>query len=295
MENFIFDYRPPAPALREYVRQLQIIGCKFPASMPDLPVKAYWPRAENSLAFFPKDAEKQTFGFEGELIEKPRSVLNGQYCIVTNRHVGHDFLVFQVQFQPGALFRLTGIPAHELTNSFVDAEAVFSPEIRLVNERLSYTRHYTEMIPIVESFLLYLVRRSKIQLRPIDRVSQFLLQQSSVASLDWPGLDWPGLSWPGLDWLADQACLSQRQFYRQFVAREGISPKLFARIARFETAVKYRNAHPAKDWLSVALDLGYYDYQHLVRDFKEFTSLTPNGFLREVAKSPEQTFGKVET
>jgi hypothetical protein len=34
----------------------------------------------------------------------------------------------------------------ELTNSFVDAEAVFSKEIRLVNERLSSTGDYLEMI-----------------------------------------------------------------------------------------------------------------------------------------------------
>ena len=277
----IFDYRLPSPALRDYVRQLQIVGCSFPASMAVLPVKAYWPRAENSLSFYPKDPEKQEYGFDGNLLSKPNPVLNGQYTIMTNRHVGRDFMVFQVQFQPGALFRLTGIPSHELTNSFVDAEAVFSTEIRLVNERLSYTKHYTEMILIVERFLLGLVNRAKRRdLRPIDKVSRFILQQPKLVSLDW---------------LANQACLSQRQFYRQFMEREGVSPKLYARIARFENAVKLKNALPTKDWLSVALDLGYYDYQHLVRDFKEFTSLTPNGFLLADGHSPERVFGRVET
>ncbi len=276
----IYDYRLPHPALREYVRLLQIVGCAFPASMPVLPVKAYWPRAENCLSFFPKDPEKIEYGFDGKPQESTRSRLYGQHCIATNRHVGRDFMVFQVQFQPGALFRLTGIPAHELTNTFVDAEAVFSGEIRLVNERLSYTRHYTEMVTIVEDFLFYLVQKSKKPPRPIDRVSLFLLHNPGTARLDW---------------LADQACLSQRQFYRQFVEREGISPKLYARIARFENVMKLKNAQPTKDWLSVALDLGYYDYQHLVRDFKEFTHLTPNEFLIHEAKSPERAFGKVET
>ena len=278
----IYDYRLPCPALRDYVRQLQIVGCLFPASMAVLPVKAYWPRAENSLAFYPKDPEQLEYGFDGNRLSKPCSTVNGQYSIVTNRHVGRDFMVFQVQFQPGALFRLTGIPSHELTNSFVDAEAIFSTEIRLVNERLSYTRHYTEMIPIVESFLLQLVNRAwRKALRPIDKVSRFMLQHRGTISLDW---------------LADQACLSHRQFYRQFMEREGVSPKLFARIARFENAMKFKNAQPAKDWLSIALDLEYYDYQHLVRDFKEFTSLTPNGFfLLADGHSPERVFGMRET
>ena len=277
----IFDYRLPCPALRDYVRQLQIVGCSFPASMVVLPVKAYWPRAENCLSFFPKDPEQVAYGFDGKLIKSTRSRLYGQHSVVTNRHVGRDFMVFQVQFQPGALYRLTGIPSYELTNSFLDAEAVFSREIRLVNERLSYTRHYTEMIPIVEEFLLYLVSRARRKdLRPIDKISQFMLEWPTTVSLDW---------------LADQACLSQRQFHRQFIEREGVSPKLYARIARFEKAMKLKNAQPDIDWLSVAIELGYYDYQHLVRDFREFTNLTPNGFLEHDGHSPERAFGVRET
>ncbi|WP_229598201.1 helix-turn-helix domain-containing protein [Runella aurantiaca] len=276
----IYDYRLPSPALREYVRQFQIVGCEFPRSMAVLPVKSYWPRAENCLSFFPKDPEKVEYGFDGKLVESTRSRLYGQHSIVTNRHVGRDFMVFQVQFQPGALFRLTGIPANELTNTFLDAEQVFSTEIRLVNERLSYAGHYTEMIEIVESFLLHLIKKVKKNERPIDKVSRYILQNPSTASLDW---------------LADQACLCQRQFYRQFIQREGVSPKLYARIARFENAMKLKNAQPSKDWLSVAIDLGYYDYQHLVRDFKEFTNLTPNAFFLQDGHSPERAFGVVET
>ncbi|WP_332369061.1 AraC family transcriptional regulator [Spirosoma telluris] len=199
--------------------------------MPVLPVKSYWPRAENSLAFYPKDPEKIAYGFDGNLLKKPCSTLNGQYSIVTNRHVGRDFMVFQVQFQPGALFRLMGIPSHELTNTFLDAESVFSAEIRRVNERLSYAKHYLEMIPIVENFLFYLISRSKNRyLRPIDKVSRFILQNPMTVSLDW---------------MANQACLSQRQFYRQFMEREGVSPKLYARIARFENAMKLKNSQPS--------------------------------------------------
>ena len=277
----IFDYRLPCPALRDYVRLLQIVGCSFPASVTVLPVKAYWPRAEHCLSFFPKDPEKVVYGLNGEPIASSRSRLYGQHTIVTNRHVGRDFMVFQVQFQPGALFRLTGVPAHDLTNTFVDAEAVFSTEINRVNERLSYCGHYTEMIPIVEEFLLYLVSRARRKdWRPIDRVSRFMLEQPKAVSLDW---------------LADQACLSTRQFYQQFMQREGVSPKLYARIARFENAMKLKNARPALDWLSVAVELGYYDYQHLVRDFNAFTQLTPNEFLLADGYSPERVFGVVET
>ncbi len=277
--NGVLDYRLPSPALREYVRLFQIVACEFPAELLQLPVKPYWPRAENSLAFYPKDTEKIQYSIDNESISKPRSTLNGQYSNVTYRHVGRDFMVFQVQFQPCALYKLTGIPSYELANNFIDAEAVFSKEISLVNERLSYTNNYNEMIPIVEDFLLYLINKSKKRNLPIDNVSRIILENSGNVSLDR---------------LAEQACVSQRQFYRQFIEREGVSPKLFARITRFDNAVRLKNANPNTDWFEIALKLGYFDYQHLVRDFKDFTKLTPNGFLFAQEKGPERVFGAVE-
>ena len=216
---------------------------------------------------------------------QPRSALIGQPSCITNRQVGADFVLFQIVFQPGALFRLTGIPSCELTNVLVDAETIFPSEIQLVNERLSSAGNHLEMIDIVEDFLLYLVRRQsgksyRMSCLPIDKVGQFLLQNPTQFSLDW---------------LADQACLSTKQFYNLFVQRMGISPKLYARIARFDQTVKLKNAQPQKDWLSIAVDLGYYDYQHLVRDYKEFTRLTPTEFIQKESHAPERTFGNAET
>ncbi|TFF35230.1 helix-turn-helix domain-containing protein [Mucilaginibacter psychrotolerans] len=276
----VYDYRPPSPALAAYVRMYQIVGCSFPASMAQLPVKAYWPRAENCLSFTPYDPELVEYGFDGKLIAAPKARLNSQHVIATNRHVGRNFFVFQVVFQPGALYRLTGISGHELTNTFIDAEAIFAKEIRLVNERLSNTTHYTQMIGIVEGFLHFVVARSKRRALPIDRVSNYLLKNPNGTSLDW---------------LASQACLSQRQFYRQFVQREGISPKLYGRIARFENAMKMKNAQPGRDWFSIAIALGYYDYQHLAKDFKFFTCLSPTEYEKAAANGPEATFGIRET
>lgn len=280
----IFDYRLPHPALREHVRLFQIIGCTFPSNMTVLPVKAYWPRAENCLSFFPKDPEKIEYGFDGKVIKSPVARLYGQHSLATSRYAAKDFFVFQVQFQPGALVRLTGLSLNELSNTFIDAEAVFSKEISAVNERMSYTKHYTEMIPIVEDFMFYLINRRsasryKNNFLPIDRANQFILENNGNISFDW---------------LANQTCLSTKQFYRQFTERHGVSPKLYARIARFENAINHKHQNTQKDWLTIALELGYYDYQHLVRDFKEFTTLTPNGFLIAEGKSPERTFGALE-
>ncbi len=280
----VFDYRLPSPALQEYVRLYQIIGFSFGPELV-IPVKPYWPRPENCLTFYPRGGDT-VYHPTGDGRDIPaRSSIMGQHSYLINRQVGYDFVLFQIVLQPGALFRLTGIPVHKLTNQFVDAEAVFSSEIRLVNERLSSTDNHLEMVGIVEDFLHYQLRqRRMMQSRycslPIDKVSQFLLQNPTRFSLDW---------------LANQACLSTKQFYNLFMQRVGISPKLYARIARFDQSVKLKNAQPHKDWLTIALELGYYDYQHLVRDYREFTRLTPTEFSQRESHAPERTFGNAET
>ncbi|GAB2791910.1 helix-turn-helix domain-containing protein [Rhabdobacter roseus] len=279
----IYEYRLPSPPLREYVRLLQIIHLDF-SKVPVVPFKPYWPRPDHCLAFYPRDHETVEYVDSGRQEAKPRSALIGQPTVVTNRYVGRDFFVFQVVFQPGALFRLTGLPAHALTNTFLDAEAVFSPEIKRVNDRLGSTDRYPDMIQIVEQFLHYLIRKSKRDRLPIDKVSHWMLHAPQGTS--------PLLR--SVDWLAKEACLSPKQFYRQSVERLGVSPKLFDRIIRFDQAVKYNNAQPRKDWLSIALETGYHDYQHLVRDFRTFTTLTPPQFAQQDSKAPERSFGIAE-
>jgi AraC-like DNA-binding protein len=55
-----------------------------------------------------------------------------------------------------------------------------------------------------------------------------------------------------------------------------------------------KNRSPQKDWLSIALHCGYYDYQHLVKDYKEFTGYTPAQFFAIDNQAPERMLGDVE-
>ena len=52
-----------------------------------------------------------------------------------------------------------------------------------------------------------------------------------------------------------------------------------------------RNIYPERDWLQIAVDCGYYDYQHLAKDYKDFTGLTPVELHILESKSPENVLG----
>ena len=122
----------PSVALQEFIRVYRIVHFVFD-SKATLPFKAYPPRAEHCLSFYPKDTETVSYTKSATKISNLKSVLMGQQSEITNRFVGNDFLVFQIVFRPGALFRITGIPSYELTNSYIDAETIFPKEIKNIN------------------------------------------------------------------------------------------------------------------------------------------------------------------
>lgn len=265
----------PNSALQEYVRKHQIIRFVFGAN-DVLPFKAYSPRPEHCLIFLLRDKLNVSYLNSDKLLIHPKCTINGQHTIVTNRYVPRDFWSLQIVLQPGALFRLTGIPSYELTNTFIDAEAVWGRDIRETHEQMSNTDDVDKSILIAEAFLEKIIRKSKRDLHGIDRVSQLILGQNKVISIDN---------------LANQAYLSSRQFHRKFTERMGVNPKVYDRIVRFEKAFRMKNAYPDLDWLTIALHTGYYDYQHLVKDYKDFTKLTPAGFYETDTKAPERIFG----
>lgn len=275
----VFQTYAPNPVLADYVRVHRLIHFNFSDSAT-IPTKPYPPRPEHTLSFYPRDGETVHYQDRRENISNLRSAFVGQHNQVSFRHVGQHFLVLQVVLQPGALFRLTGISAQALTNTYMDAESIFSNELRALNSRLSGVEHYSEMVGMIEDFLIRQVKKQRKEFHIIDDVNKLMLVQSTATSVDK---------------MASAACLSVKQFERKFIERVGLTPKYFSRIVRFERAYRTKNAQPFKDWLTIALECGYHDYQHLAKDYIEFTGQTPGAFHLLDMKAPERTFGTSDT
>jgi AraC-like DNA-binding protein len=243
-----------------------------------IPAKPYAPRPETSLYFFPRDPEH--IGYAGDaLTKRAGACIYGQHTILNKRHVGRDFLAVIVHFQPGVLHRLTGVPLDMLTNTHVAADQLVTNEVNAVNEYLAECTSYQQMLTAVESFLTKLLRQCKRGADRVDLATTYLLQHRQHISMDW---------------LASETCLSPRQFERKFKERNGVPASLLARIKRFNVSTRMKNANLAMDWLTVSLHSGYFDYQHMAKDYRDFTGLTPSGFFELEAKAPETTFGLSE-
>lgn len=268
----------PAPDVREFVQLYRIVHLSFDKEQP-IPFKAYPPRPEQCLAFYPYDTETVEYQQSGKKVTNIPIVLYGQFSEVTHRMIGHQFLVFQIVFYPGALYRLTGIPSHEITNQYIDAEAVFTSQIRIINEQLYHANTYDDMIDIANTFVRVLIKKQQKSRLLVDDACRLLLANHHPITLTQ---------------IARQACLSTKQLERKFKERTGVNPKLFERIIRFDRAFRLKNSHPQMDWLRIAVECNYHDYQHLVKEYKDFTGLSPTAFHEIENKAPERQFGLSE-
>jgi AraC-like DNA-binding protein len=81
-----------------------------------------------------------------------------------------------------------------------------------------------------------------------------------------------------LDSLVRECTISNRYLQKLFLERVGFSPNFFKRIIRFQNALRYLVDGQADSYTALAYLAGYYDQPHFIRDFKEFTGLTPSQF-----------------
>ena len=268
----IYQYIAPSPPLQEFVRDYLIAHFVFDKDQ-DIPFKPYSPKPEQTITFLPKGNLTVKNPLTGETRVAPAISICGQQVSRYNFYLSCEYLMIRIHFHPGALYRLLRIPLYEFTDSWFDASSVMSREILDVNERLANCLNYIQMISVIEDYLIIKKQKVMATTHPIDTVASCLYTNPSRFSLDW---------------LATESCLCPRQFNRKFTERMGVGPKLYSRVVRFYKAYQYKETHRKDDWLTVALLFGYTDYQHMVKDFKEFAQVTPNLWINQDNQSPER-------
>lgn len=267
----------PDPKLEELVQCYRIAHFDLDNSQ-QIFFKAYPPKPEVCLHFILYgNIEIECKKLNKRIPQFPVTMI-GQQTSLLPRYNTSNLFNFQIVFQPTAVFLLTGIPAYELTDSYYNAEDIF-PHIRQVLGLLQEANSYNELLSIANRYISSLADASRYSIFPLDTVANRMIKRTEDNRIDS---------------LARESFLCTKQFERNFYERVGVNPKTFARIIRFNKAFNTKNANPSWDWLRVATACDYFDYQHLVKDYKHFTELTPNAFHLQEQRSPECLFGLAE-
>lgn len=195
---------------------------------------------------------------DGEHKLQPRNFLVGQMTGPIMISPTGAVQLLGIRFHPGGTPPFLRMPLHEITDQIAELGSLSSKLERDLMRATSESLLLSEKIRAVETLLTSYLANDK--------------HDSWLLALAGRIVDSRGLV--SVDQLANDAGVSSRQLERRFLREIGVGPKLLGRIIRFQQvfrAVEHCNAA----WADIALECGYYDQAHLIRDFNQFAQQTP--------------------
>jgi AraC-like DNA-binding protein len=161
-----------------------------------------------------------------------------------------------------------GAPASAISERIVALEQLWDEaSVRRLCERLSAARDLSEAAAILDHAIA-------------ERLARFPSRQSGTQLV----LDAAArLASAKVSTVAGDLGVSERHLRRVFHETVGVSPKLFAQLARFRRALHAARANTRASWASIASAAGYYDQAHLIAEFRTIAGATPRALLDELS------------
>jgi AraC-like DNA-binding protein len=188
--------------------------------------------------------------------------LDDTYSLVDSEMPGS---AIQVDFTPMGARRLLQVPMHLVSKRTTDLSDLLGSEAgRLVEQLVEAPDWHTRFLKL-DNFLLTRIRRSEKPTREIDWAwRQLDLSRGSVR----------------VQWITEQLGWTRKRMVRMFRDEIGIPPKVLARVLRFRRALTEFNSGRSNDVSQIILECGYSDQAHMIREFKDFSGLTPVELVR---------------
>jgi len=256
MQPRIFcTYCPPAP-LERFIEQLWYWEGPAPAHARDRLLPTGTATLIINLA---EDEVRDYHGADDALVNRlPGAVLVGahsRYSVIDTRE---QRAVAGVAFRPGGMWPFFDPAAEELHNQHVAMSDLWGSPGATLRERI-----LAQPTPMGRLQALATELRQRA-IRPLERRAEIEYALQRLAHVP----DHPIAS------LCEHVGLSPRRFTRLFSLEVGLTPKLYARIRRFDGVL--RLMHGASDWSEIAQHCGYFDQSHLIRDCKSLSGFTPS-------------------
>ena len=200
---------------------------------------------------------------DGSNIIQPVSFLFGQ---ITNyieiAPTGITGLV-AARFQPGGFTPFLTGPISRFDNKATELQHVFGDAGTQLESAVLTAPDTKERIGVIEAFLINAYTSSIT----IDRVTS-----------DCVDLITRSKGQLSADAVAGHVNINRRNMERRFRTMIGMSPKQLSRVIRLQDALRKLEQKNYTSLTSLAYDNGYYDQAHFIREFREFTGISPKLF-----------------
>ena len=258
----IFNFYKPKPPLSKFVDSFWLYEGYAPEQrteriLPTGTLELVINLRQNELLFYDAERPENCSRFSG-------AIVSGAHGRGLAPDTAEEVFVIGVHFKPGGAFPFLGLPAGDLADTHVDLETLWGLSAGRLRERLCEARTSAERFRLLQEALLSRLCHGVEQHYAVSAALEMFVKNQAG---------------PRVREAAKYLGLSQRRFIQVFKAEVGITPKLFSRIQRFQQTRTFIQHNPSINWADLAVDFGYFDQSHFIREFLEFSGLSPTDYI----------------
>lgn len=205
----------------------------------------------------------------GDSILLPRCFVIGQLTGPYEVEPTGETGIFFVCFHPHGFLPFATFPIREMENTAVPLEKLFGKDGQEIAQKILHASTTSERINLIETFLFNRLTDTET----IDHIVQSAIETILTAN-----------GQLSVDELSRKNNTNRRQLVRKFSSSIGLSPKQLSKTIRLQATLKVLLNRKITSLTDLAYESEYYDQAHFIKDFKEFTGLTPKEFYGDHLK-----------
>lgn len=176
-----------------------------------------------------------------------------------------------IQFRTFGAYIFLNQPLRDFVNRYIGLDCIFKNEADNIWEQLKEAESIENKFSIVEDFLFKNLRANKFSgEKLITSVTSIFKSRNNVT--------------------IEEICLkyniSRKHLNFLFQEYLGVSPKMLSSLNRFQSILHTISRSKPEKLTSVAYELDFFDQAHFNNNFKRFTGLKPNDYVRSVETIP---------
>lgn len=203
------------------------------------------------------------------VLERDASQLHGVYQKKFSRSTEGTGRVLGVKFRPGGFRTFLNDSVSKLTNRVVHPLTIFGSTIVDLESQAVSCSNTAKAFELVEN---YLTQLNPIRTPELDTIGQIMEAVAADRSI------------VRAEFIVKRFSIGLRRLQRMFQEYVGASPKwVIQRHRLIEASERIRAGNAEINFVELALELGYSDQAHFIRDFKLMVGMTPGKYRRSIS------------
>lgn len=204
---------------------------------------------------------------ENNFILQPRQMVLGQITTPFYIEPSGSVKTFAIRFYPYGFANFIKTSISDLANKETALNILLGDEkANALSEKIIQAKDTAERIQLIEAFLFEMLHNKTTLDTIVKTTIDALFQSKGSKSINTILKDDPS---------------KRRQLERNFIKQIGLSPKQLGKVIRLQTTLHMLLNQQSETLTEIAYESDFYDQAHFIKDFKEFTGVTPKEFLRD--------------